>query len=361
MNKRYLSIALIFISSFTFTSCKKDKKGEEDVPKAEFQKSDLLTNIGTNLIVPEYQQLLGDITTLETKYVQFSNAKTGPNLEELRAAWKIAYKSWYSVNIYEFGPAMDIGLRSAVGVYPTDSNKVIANTNSGSYVLGSAENVDAIGFSCLDFLLYRTNALSYFVNSSSYTQYGLDVIQKMKSEVSYVLDKWNATYLATFKSSTGTESTSSFSLFVNEFNKTYELAKNAKLGIPIGKQSLGIQRPEYIETRISGISLDLLEENIKALQRIFNGNTKNGIAGIGFDDYLVALERQTLATSIDTQFSSIISDINLFNLSLEEEMTTNAIALDNLYTKMQNLVVSIKTDMSSSFGVLITYQDNDGD
>jgi len=39
----------------------------------------------------------------------------------------------------------------------------------------------------------------------------------------------------------------------------------------------------------------------------------------------------------------------------------NPQSLDNLYVKMQNLVVSIKTDMSSAFGVLITYQDNDGD
>jgi predicted lipoprotein len=68
-----------------------------------------------------------------------------------------------------------------------------------------------------------------------------------------------------------------------------------------------------------------------------------------------------LATSIDSQFSAILSDINLLTLSLEAEMTTNPSALDNLYTKMQNLVVSIKTDMASSFGVLITYQDNDGD
>jgi predicted lipoprotein len=360
MNKLHIFGFLLLSNCLILVSCKKDKKKEED-PKAEFQKSDLLTNIGSNLIVPEYQQLLNDISILESKYIQFSNAKTDPNLEEVKTAWKNGYKSWYSVNIYEFGPAMDIGLRSAVGIYPTDTNKVIANTASSSNILGSASNVDAIGFSCLDFLLYRANALSFFMNSATYTQYGLDVIQKMKNEVSYVLDKWNTTYLATFKSSTGTESTSSFSLFVNEFNKTYELTKNAKLGIPIGKQSLGIQRPEYIEARMSAISLDLLKESVKSLQRIFNGNAKSGTAGIGFDDYLVALERQTLATSIDSQFSAILSDINLLTLSLEAEMTTNPSALDNLYTKMQNLVVSIKTDMASSFGVLITYQDNDGD
>ena len=347
---------LIFLCSF---SCKKKKT--ENNTKTEFQKSDLLSNIGTNLIVPEYQQLLVNLSDLESNYVLFIANKTDLNLENVRTSWKSAYKKWYSVSVYEFGPAMNEGLRNAVGVFPTDTLKIISNTNASSYVLGSATNVDAIGFSSFDFLMYRKHALNYFSNSSTYSQYGLDVIRKIKSEVTNVVNSWNTTYLTTFKSSTGTESTSAFSLLINEFNKTYELAKNAKLGIPIGKQSLGIKRPEYIEARLSAISLDLLYENVSSLQRVFNGNTVSGTLGIGFDDYLVALDRGTLSTSINTQFSAILNDINQLTLSLEEEMNTNPHLLDNLYTKMQNLVVSIKTDMPSSFGVLITYQDNDGD
>jgi len=302
-----------------------------------------------------------DITTLEATYILFINSKTNQNLSEVKNSWEIVYKKWYSVNMYEFGPAMNIGLRNAVGIYPSDTTKIIANTNSGMYVLGSAENVDAIGFSAFDFLLYRANSLNFFLNSAIYTQYGLDVIQKIKSEITTTLNAWNGTYLSTFKSSTGTESTSAFSLLVNEFCKTYELAKNAKLGIPIGKQSLGIQRPEYIEARMSAISLDLLYENVFALKRLFNGTTATGAAGIGFDDYLIAIDRSSLSNSINTQFTAILNDIEQLNLTLEEEMASNPQLLDNLYTKMQNLVVSLKTDMSSSFGILITYQDNDGD
>lgn len=358
MNKLHIFITLILGMS-VFTACKKDKPDEEE-PEL-FKKSELLTNIGENLVVPEYQELLNSITELENKYVQFSSSITTQNLEEVRIAWKTAYIDWYSVNVYEFGPAMNIGLRSAVGTYPSDSVKIESNISTGGYVLGSLSNIDAIGFSSLDFLLYRVNALDYFIANTNYTQYGLEVIQKMKSEVSSVLNTWNSTYLTTFKNSTGTESTSSFSLFVNEFNKTYELAKTAKLGIPIGKQSLGIQQPHYIEARLSTESLLLLYENVKALKRVFNGESKAGINGKGFDDYLVAIDRQDLTNTINSKFSAILTSIEQLNLSLEDEMSTNPQALDDLYTLMQSLVVSIKTDMASSFGVLITYQDNDGD
>lgn len=358
LNKSYIIAFAILATILSVSSCKKDK---EDENATTFQKSDLLTNIGTNLVVPEYQVLVSNLNDLEAKYITFSGSKTIQTLEDVKTAWKVAYKKWYAVNVYEFGPAMDIGLRSALGTFPTDSNKVISNINTGGYNLSTLSNIDAIGFSSLDFLLYRNDALNFFVSSDDYTAYGLAVISKMKAEVQTVLNNWNSTYLATFKNSTGTESTSSFSLFVNEFNKTYELAKVAKVGIPIGKQSLGIQRPEYIEARMSAISLELLYENVKALQRIYNGNTVSGTTGIGFDNYLVALEKTSLANSINAQFTAILSDINLLTSTFEEEMNTNPQALDALYAKLQNMVVSIKTDMSSAFGVLITYQDNDGD
>lgn len=358
LNKVYTLAFVILTTILVVSSC---KKGKEDENETTFQKADLLTNIGNNLVLPEYQELLTNLSDLEAKYITFSGAKTTQNLDEVKMAWQVAYKKWYAVNVYELGPAMDLGLRSALGTFPTDTNKVISNINTGGYNLGTLANIDAIGFSSLDFLLYRYDALNFFVTSNAYTTYGLDVISKMKTEVQTVLNNWNATYLTTFKTSTGTESTSAFSLFVNEFNKTYEFAKNAKLGIPIGKQSLGIQRPEYIEAPMSGISLELLYENVKALQRVYNGNTVSGTTGIGFDDYLIALEKTTLANSINTQFTAILNDIDLLTLTLEEEMSSNPQALDALYTKMQNMVVSIKTDMASSFGVLITYQDNDGD
>ena len=47
--------------------------------------------------------------------------------------------------------------------------------------------------------------------------------------------------------------------------------------------------------------------------------------------------------------------------SLEENITTHASDLNELYTLLQGQVVYLKTDMTSAFGVLITYQDNDGD
>jgi hypothetical protein len=42
-------------------------------------------------------------------------------------------------------------------------------------------------------------------------------------------------------------------------------------------------------------------------------------------------------------------------------MTNNVNDLDELYNLIAGNVVYLKTDMTSAFGVLITYQDSDGD
>lgn len=349
--KSNVLISCIAVLGLLSTACK-DKKKSQDA----YDKTSLMTDLANQCIVPKYTLLLSDLTDLETKYTAFTSNQNASTLNDVRTAWQTAYIDWQAVEGFEFGPAATLGLKGAMATFPTDTANVLANITAGSYNLGTLDNLDAIGFSSLDFLLFRANALTHFNGNTAYQQYGLDVIQKMKTEISTVLNQWNSGFKSTFIASTGNESTSYFSIFINEFNKEYELCKNAKLGIPIGKQSLGIAQPNYIEAKYSGISLTLLKANVQALHTIFKGGT-----GIGCDDYLIHLEKNALVNTINDRFLQIDSQINALTGSLESNISTNPVALDQLYTTMQGLVVSIKTDMSSNFGVLITYQDNDGD
>jgi hypothetical protein len=182
----------------------------------------------------------------------------------------------------------------------------------------------------------------------------------MKSETDAVVNAWT-TFKSTFIASTGNESTSMFSMLVNDFCQDWEEAKAAKLGIPLGKYSLGIQRPEYIEARYSGYSLPILKASLKSIAEIYSGIGINGQDGVGFDDYLIALKKESLNSVIKDKFREIDSSFYVFNSSLELELTQNPVALEDLFNAISQQVVYIKTDMTASFGILITYQDNDGD
>ncbi len=355
MRLTYTFLVIGFLTA-AFTGCKDPK--EETTP---FDKEALLRNFADRIIVPSIERFQSDINALQTSFTAFETDRTAANLEEVRTKWKTAYLQWQAVKIFDFGPIRNRAFKASTGTYPTDTVKITSNITAGGYDLASINNIDAIGLPALDFLLYRNDAITYFAGDDPYTTYTKNVIQKMVTETQQIVSAWSS-YRATFIASTGTETTSAFSGLVNEFNRDYELAKNAKLGIPIGKQSLGIQLSEYIEARYSGISLELLDNNIRYLDNLYKGNSFNsGLNGVGFDDYLKHLERSSLDGTIRGNFASIRSSIGAFNGTLEEEMNTNTTGLDALYTQMHGQVVSLKTDMTSAFGVLITYQDNDGD
>jgi predicted lipoprotein len=234
-NKKYL--LFLFLSTFLLSfSCK--KKETEEGSTSSFSKTELLSNLGDNIILPGYNSLKLNIEDFESKHNSFINAKTEENFDSLKASWKRTYIQWNKVSIFNFGPAMDYGLQAAIGTFPTDTSKMLDNISSGSYNLSTSSNIDAIGIPAFDFLLYRSASFEDYSNDANYSDYALALIQKMKSEVTTVYNLWNTSYLVTFKTSTGTESTSAFSIFINSFVKSYEEAKWTKLGIPLGKQSL---------------------------------------------------------------------------------------------------------------------------
>lgn len=357
MNKLLL-IGSLAVVLFTSTNCKKDK--DEDVIPDEFNRSELMLNIANNLIVPQYLAFQTELNQLNTDYSAFISDQNSTTLQTAQDQLIATMIAWQSASTFEIGPAMNIGLRGAIGAYPTDTTQLLANVSTGSYNLGTVENTTCIGLSALDFMLFRVNALNHF-SSVNYQQYGTNVLQKMLNEINSVVLQWQSGYVETFIAGTGTESTSTFTKLVNEFSKEYELIKNAKVGTPLGVYSLGITLPEYIEARYSGVSLTLIEESVKASQRLFNGNKLDGTAGIGFDDYLSALDKSSLASSINTKYAEILAAENILSGTLEGNLVSNFSGVEALHLKLAQMVVMIKTDMPSAFGVLITYQDNDGD
>jgi uncharacterized protein len=337
------------------TACKKKK--EEDT---EFDKGPIMVNLADNYIIPGYSDLKNKVITLETSWNDFLSDKTQAKLDLSKQAWLEANISFQHVKAFDFGPAMTANIVFTFGTFPCDTAQINSNIQSGSYDLSVAQNLDAIGFDALDYLFYNTGSLSKFQNSNSACTYVSDIISKMKNEITSVVSGWGS-YRSTFVAGTGNESTSPFALLVNNFCKDYELCKTTKIGFPIGNHTLGIQQPNYLEARRSGAGKTLLTENIRGLRCIFSGSSLSGNGGTGFDDYLVAIDKATLATTIQSRFDYMVSTPGNWTGTLEDLLGSSPNTLSEFYAYQQTTVVYIKTDMASAFGVLITYQDTDGD
>ena len=70
---------------------------------------------------------------------------------------------------------------------------------------------------------------------------------------------------------------------------------------------------------------------------------------------------ENLSIATNNQFQLIKDNLSQLNDPLSNEILTNKVNVSNAYENMQQLVPLIKVDMTSALGVLITYQDNDGD
>lgn len=375
MFKFKLCILLVFslLAGSILSSCKKKNVTEEEKKSQEYDRSSFLINSADNLILPAYGELKKSVDLLSIQVSMFNTQPTINNILLLRELWLKSYSSWQYCSIYEFGPAMEQNLRLSLNTFPVDTTQINSNISSGNYNLVTASNADARGFPSLDYLLFNSNQsdtdlVKAFALSAIRKKYISDVTLDIQNKVNTVYDSWKdsgGNYAATYKSNTGIDAGSSLGMLVNQLNFDFEILRNAKVGIPLGKKSLDTPFPEKVEGYYSGYSKELLIHHLTSLENVYLGRTSNGVNNSGLDDYLDFLNAQysgtTLNFAISSAFSNAKTALQAIPDPLSQAISNNSSSVDNAYVKLQQLLVLLKADMPSSLGILITYQDNDGD
>jgi uncharacterized protein len=367
--KRFLNIYFLLVAVVILqSSCDNDLKKE-----VNFDRKGMLENIGKNIIVPNYTLLKSSVDALETSLMNFYDQ---PNIDKLAVAqqkFKDAYLKWQDCSIYEFGPADERILRTTVNSFPTRPDVIESNISSGTYNLGAASNLVAKGFPSIDYLLFdeagdNSAILAKYQgdNATNRKAYLLAVVGDIKANVDYVYNKWTSGgYLQTFINNDGTDAGSSIGFLVNQLNFDYEMLKNEKIGIPLGKKSLdGHRFPREVEGFYSGISKDLAMTHLKAFENVFLGFGTSD--GLGFDDYLNALEakastNEPLTNAIINQLGKAKGTLSLVQNPLSVAIENNTQEINTAYVEIQKQVRYFKSDMPSVLGVIIQYTDNDGD
>lgn len=338
-------------------------KGKDPVnPTGDgFDKEAMLQNIGENVIVASYEALQEQMIEVEGMMAQYETVSNEVNLNALRNAFAQAHSLWQQCSPFEFGPAADVSLRLALNTFPTDTARIKENVINENYTLDAVADADAKGFPAMEFLLYSSenadSTIAYLATSWLYFKTNFQII---KNNIDLVLSDWNNGYLNDFKGNTTSSVGSPIGMLVNQINFDFELLKNAKVGIPLGKKTLGITQPDKVESPFAEHSVSLIKANLLGLRNAFTG-----ASGKGLDDYLDALgakyNQNNLSTEIIAGFDEIDAILKNIDEDLAAEIASNSSELEDLYAAVQNLIVLLKVDMPSQLGVQITYQDNDGD
>ncbi len=362
-HRNFLWIFLFFLTLAGIFSCKKDNQ------KKEYDREKLVNDVYSHCILPSYQNFSAIVQSLKNAADSLNAQPNSQNLINTRQAFISSWLTWQRCSPFEFGPAETISLRSALNTYPTDTTKIHDNILTGIWDFNQAAQLAAKGFPALDFLLFGLDSnqiLSRIQTEQNMRLYIQDLANEINTKTQFVLNEWVNTYAATFLQSKGTDVGSSTGMLVNQYNFEIDLMKNGQVGIPLGKKSLGTPLPQKCEGYYCGISIELLLAHVQALQRVFLSQNLSGAQGYGFFDILNELETKVAdgrlaADAIQQKFEELKTSVSNIPPPLSIAVVSNPTQVNQTYDIIQQLLIWSKSDMPSAMGILITYQDADGD
>ncbi|MCT4623399.1 MAG: imelysin family protein [Schleiferiaceae bacterium] len=354
----------IFASVLLLLACNKP----ESNPGSSYNRGPMLENMGHNVIIPSYTFALEEIQSLVDAIEDFNATPNTTELVAVKNKFFAAYHALQLITPYEFGPAENVALRGNSNTYPTDTLKIENAIASGQWNLDQLTFSDAKGLPAIDYLIFHTDAdsvISDFSADPNRKQFLKECAEEVMNKISEVHTQWLATggnYIDHFVNQKGTDVGSGTGMLVNALNQHFErFLRDGKIGIPVGIRSLGIAIPENCEAYYSEISLDLALENLEAIRRMYIGKKWDGTDGEGLDDHLIAIGAQDVDTQIREQLKVAEQALSGLQSPLSDYIISNQSQVEAAYAELQKLIVLFKVDMPSRLGVLITYQDNDGD
>ncbi|TXD52124.1 MULTISPECIES: imelysin family protein [unclassified Polaribacter] len=366
----FKKISLLFLISVVMSACTSSEENDPMLTDT-FDRGLMLTNIADNIIIPAFDEFTVKLAVLKTDGEAFVAAPNQTNLETVRVSWFAAYKSWQHVEMYHIGKAEELNYNFYMNIFPLTVSDVEGNVANGGYDLDSPNNHDAQGFPALDYLLYGVadsdvailDAYISNENAAGYKKYMTDVITQMSSLTQQVVADW-ASYRNEFVTKTSNTATSGANKLVNDFIFYYEKGLRAnKFGIPAGVFS-ATALPEKVEAYFKKEnSKELAIEALNGVIDFFEGKSKNGNTAnaIGFKQYLIALNRQDLATKISDQFVTAKAQVNLLDSNFYNQIGSDNVQMTRAYDELQKAVVLIKVDMLQAFNISVDYVDADGD
>lgn len=373
MKKTILFIALSGAILLCFSQCRK-KKTEEEELKDNFDKPAMLSNYADNVIIPNLTIAKNAMDSLALAYSGFQSNKNTTTLAAVRQKFIRSYIAFQYISTFEFGPSETELVRSNFNTYPCDTGQILSNISAGTYDFSTIANLDAKGFPAIDYLLFDKNKSDAAIvalfdtdaKAANRTTYITNCITEMQTKLNSILNSWTTSYKNTFVSSTGSEIGSSLGMLVNQLDYEIDLLKNGKIGIPLGKKSLDVALPEKCEAYYANtISVSLAMHCLLNIENEYLGRSLSGADGLGIDDYLDALEAQhvsgSLNNAIKAQFAAAKAKLALVQDPLSAAVINNPATVDAAYIELVKLLVLLKTDAPSALGIVITYQDGDGD
>lgn len=369
INRQFKSTRLAIVALLcgaVLVSCNEDG-GTEEMPGNDFDRKAMLESVGTELIIPNFEDLQLSVNALSNAAIAFTQNTNEANLVTLRSAWKEAVIDHQHCSAFGFGPGeLLLGPYATVlGVFPVNEEKIEATVINPDFDLPNSFDRDVRGFFAVEYLIYGngpTDAELVANFDQNRKDYLLLITNELKLSFDAIVDEWNTSYLQSFINNDGTSAGSSVSLYYNAFIQDYENIKNFKVELPAG---LSAGQPaadgSLVEAYYSGFSAELIATHFENSKNIWFGRSRGGMELIGFEEYLESVigGPALVQTTKEAIFEVDAAIADLPEGSLSENITSQEV--ETLRNELQSNTSNFKSSMSSLLGISITFNSGDGD
>jgi len=371
MYKKQNPYLYLLIALFISFSCS-DPSELDEVLVDNFDRKEILENVTDNIILPAFGDFTEKLSALEESVNLFADIQNSVNLEEVQVRWFEAYKIWQHIEMFNISKAEEVYFINKMNTYPASISKIENNISTNQYDLdANNNNWVAQGFPTLDYLLFglednNTSTLLFYQNNvnAAHLNYLQAVVSQMVSITDIVSQDWNLSR-DTFVNSTANSATSSLNMLTNDFIYYFEKGlRTNKFGIPAGVFSANNARMKKVEAYYeSSKSKELSLEALKAVKGFFKGEAYNSsVAGASLKSYLNYMtENEILSSAIISKFDESEQLINNLDDNFANQIAMDNSLMVNVFNKLQEGVVLLKTDLLSVLSISVDYIDADGD
>lgn len=373
MKKRYyLSILSLLTLSLFCVYCGSGQGTSSSV--AQVDATEVFSDLTQNLILPTYQSFQNSTDELESATIQFCANPNESNLSAARQAWVEAQNELGKTSVFTFGPYEESGIMSAVNFWPTRTGSIETNLIGAAQF--SVSDIDSFGagekgLPAIEYLLFGSRNLNQDVldllsadqNASTRCDYLKSLTQDLNNKSSQLYQLWDpdsGNFSKEFeKAGKGSDFfpnvIDAITEIVNRQGAIVEIVRDMKIGKPLGKRSGGVTRPNQVQSPYSQNSLKAIIANVEGLQDFYRG--KNGM---GFYHLLKSKDADA-AEELDTLLVESLETLRNIPEPLSVAVDQNPSRVEAAYDKLGELKRLYSGQVSSLFGVVPFFSDNDGD
>lgn len=346
----------------------------------EFSRPVMLQDIATKVIVPGIHDFQRRCQALAQAAEKLEAAPDEAKLKQTQQAWAEACLAWKRIQWLQFGPVKDRAFWSALTykqIYPQSIEKVVRDTKPINEDYIAEQGAAAKGIYALEYLLFDLpqGQTAWVGQDGKPTKVGTPRLgaklllegESAPRRRAYVAELARELVLQLKEAASIIDAPDFVANYVKNGQDNVNLAVNGLLDemesgvvnvirLYVDQFANHSLRYEQIEGYAGGLSVQVLEEELAGLEKLYRG-----AGGVGLDDYVQHVN-PGLGDRLDKRFAAGKAALKLLRDAPVDQSLANSYAtMEKAHDELHELEIQIKLDVVSSLGVTLLFSSTDGD